>query len=210
MNIRRILSFFSFLLLSLGVACSTTINRRTEMASAEQFDSLRAVYYHLSDSLTWAFQTMMQDDDNKIIHMKQLLDEIQKSGNYQEDTLHSLYRSMAELQAKRYDSISLADFKTVRTYDSMAYAISEAVIELAEEHPDFSHNPVMMVLVDQIVDANNSILLYRLHYDRLSQEFNHFLEEYRSMIATMDSSGIPVQKRPTFGQINDSQEEEKE
>ncbi len=204
MNIQRI--FFAFMLVglfSLMVGCSTTINRQMEQSSIEQFDSLRQVYYHLNDSLSQSFQIMLQDDSKKIEHMQRLLAEIKDSGHFDADTLQTLSASLDELQLMRYDSISLADAKVVDRYDSMDLATSQAIMEYTEQHPDFENNPVMTVLVDQIMDANNSVMLYRLQYDRLIQQFNHFLEEYKSVIATLDSTGAPVQKRPMFKLVNE-------
>ena len=200
------LTLLTVALAGLSTACSTTINRQMEQSSITPFDSLRTVYYDLSDSLDWAFETMMQDDNHKIAHMQRILDEIRKTKEFSPDTLDSLDMLVKKLQSVRYDSVSLASNEVVSRYDSLARYTSEAVVRYAENYPGFEDNPVMHVLVDQIVDANNSIFLYRLQYDRLTQEFNQFLEEYRSLIATLDSTGRPVQKRPAFKLVNDYKE----
>lgn len=204
MNIQRTFFFISLCgLFSLVAGCSTTINRQMEQASVEQFDSLRQVYYNLNDSLNWAYQVMVQDDSKKIEHMKRLLAEIKASGHFDMDTLKALSTSLDKLQLMRYDSISLSDTKVVDRYDSIDLSTSQAILQYTEQHPDFEDNPVMTVLVDQIANANNSVMLYRLQYDRLIQQFNHFLEEYKSLMATLDSTGAPVQKRPMFKLINE-------
>ncbi|MDF9795135.1 hypothetical protein OKW21_000398 [Catalinimonas alkaloidigena] len=198
------------LLLFLTVAaCSSRINRQTEeQLTDEQFDSLRSVYYGLNDSLKHAWNIMMEDDSEKINNLHLLLDEIQKLETRGTDTLDSLNQMVSMLEEMRYDSVSVRSSALIDKYDSANTAVSNAVLDYVENIPEAEYNPVVNVLVDQVMSANNSILLYRIRYDRFSEDFNIFLEKYKNVMSNIDSSGGPVYKRPMFRLVNDFREEE--
>lgn len=198
-----------FLLFLLAAACSSRINQQTEeQLTDEQFDSLRAVYYNLNDSLKYSWSIMLEDDDKKISNLQLLLDEIRKSENHDKDTLDSLVQMVDALKSMRYDSVTVGNSDLIDQYDSTTSAVSDAIITYTESLPDAELNPVMNVLMDQVLRANHSVLLYRIRYDNFSEDFNRFLKKYKNVMSNIDSSGGPVYKRPMFRLINDYKEEE--
>jgi hypothetical protein len=197
-----------FLLFLLAAACSSRISRQSEeQLSDEQFDSLRTVYYGLNDSLRQSWNLMMEDDDKKLSNLQLLLEEIRKSGNHSEDTLDSLTQMLTALKNLRYDSTTMGISERIDQYDSTTSAVSEAIIAYTESLPEAEFDPVINVLVDQVMRANNSVLLYRIRYDNFSEDFNRFLEKYKNVMSAIDSSGGPVYKRPMFRLVNDFREE---
>lgn len=203
-NAIRILLLFLF-----AAACSSRINQQTEeQLTDEQFDSLRAVYYGLDDSLSHAWTVMMEDDSKKISNLQLLLDEIQKLKSTGTDTLDSLNQMVSMLEEMRYDSVTVRNSELIDKYDSANTAVSNAVLDYVENIPEAEYNPMINVLVDQVMSANNSVLLYRIRYDRFSEDFNIFLEKYKNVMSNIDSSGGPVYKRPMFRLVNDFREEE--
>lgn len=198
-----------FLLFLIAAACSSRISQQTEeQLSDEQFDSLRSVYYGLNDSLEQSWNLMMEDDDGKINNLQLLLDEIRKLENHSQDTLDSLGLMINELQHMRYDSLTVGISNRIDQYDSATSAVSDAVIAYAESIPELEFNPVINVLLDQVMRANHSVLLYRIRYDNFSEDFNRFLEKYKNVMSAIDSSGGQVYKKPMFRLVNDFKEEE--
>ncbi|WPP49411.1 hypothetical protein [Catalinimonas niigatensis] len=194
-----------------AAACSSRINQQTEeQLTDEQFDSLRTVYYSLNDSLKHSWSIMLEDDNKKISNLQLLLEEIRKTENYSKDTLDSLAQMVQVLKDMRYDSVTVGNSDLIDQYDSTTTLVSDAIIEYTETIPDADLNPVINVLVDQIVNANNSVLLYRIRYDSFSEDFNRFLEKYKNVMSAIDSSGGQVYKRPMFRLVNDFKEEEEE
>jgi hypothetical protein len=192
-----------------AAACSSRFSRQTEEQLTEaQFDSLRTVYYQLNDTIQYTWSSMMDDDDDKLNDMQLLLNEIRKTDYYGRDTLDSLSMMLDVLRQLRYDSLSMGDARLIDQYDSLTQTVSEDLIIYADAMPDSAMNPVINVLTDQVISANNSVLLYRIRYDRFSEDFNRFLEEYKDVMSRIDSSGGPVYKRPMFRLINDNREEE--
>jgi hypothetical protein len=151
---------------------------------------------------------MMEDDSKKISNLQLLLDEIQKLKSNGTDTLDSLRQMVSMLEEMRYDSVTVRNSDLIDKYDSANTAVSNAVLDYVENIPEAEYNPMINVLVDQVMSANNSVLLYRIRYDRFSEDFNIFLEKYKNVMSDIDSSGGPVYKRPMFRLVNDFREEE--
>ena len=185
------------------VACSTTLSPQGEHHSVEQLDSLQAAYYGLADSLNRAWSVLRQDDATKTTYLQRLLREMNQTDHYAADTLDSLKNLVEQLASLNYDSVTVGNEHQVHQYDSATVQVSEAVVQYAETRLDYSDNPVVLFLTEKILDANRSMTLYRLSYDRYSRAFNTFLDEHYDLIAALDSSGISAQRRFLFRLVND-------
>ena len=190
----------------LGVSCSTTINRQGEQVSIEQFDSLRATYYHLNDSLNFAWSTLKQSDDQKLAYLDQLLKEISKSKLVGRDTLDSLSLMVQELRQITFDSVTMANSQQIRQYDSLTVLVSDSLIALTDRYAIEDENPRVLFLTDKIIGENSSVTLYRLRYDYMSRNFNDFIEQNKALMSTLDSTGRPVFKRPMFKLVSEPEE----
>ena len=184
-------------------ACSSTLNPPEEYYSMPS-DSLRIVYYGLTDSLNQAWNVLRQDDATKHTHLQRLLHEMKRTGYYATDTLDLLESQVAELARLDYDSITVGNEYRVQRYDSATVVVSEAVIRYAEARPDYINHPALVYLTEKILDANRSMMLYRLSYDRYSRRFNQFLEEHHTLL--LDSSGTLAQRRFLFRLVNEHPE----
>lgn len=206
----KITSWLLFLFFVLAAACTSRLNRQQdEQFTAEQFDSLSQVYYSLYDSLKASWLVMMEDDNRKLADMEMLLNELDTHTDVAADTLVALRSQLRELRLMRYDSLSVRYSERIDRYDSMTTHVSEALIGLTDSLQAAEVNPVMGVLRDKIVTANNGVLLYRIRYDSFAEDFNRFLERYKSVMAEIDSSGLNARKQPMFRLINDFDEPEK-
>ena len=198
--------FFLFLI---AAACSSRFNQQTEQQISDaEMDSLRHVYYQLNDTIRFTWENMMEDDDEKLADMQLLLNEIRKADFYSEDSLDSLSQMLRALRLIRYDSVSVGNHTLIQRYDSLTQLTSETIVRYAEDLPDADYDPMVSVLMDRVLTASSSAVLYRVAYDRFIQDFNVFLEKYKNLMSTIDSSGNSVYKRPTFRLANDYQEEE--
>ena len=183
-------------------ACSAVLNPPEEYYSAEN-DSLRTVYYELTDSLNQAWSRLRKDDADKNAHLQRLLQKMKQTDYYQQDTLDSLEVLLDKLAGLNYDSVTVGNEHHVHRYDSATVAISEAVVRYAEEYADYTRYPALVYLTEKVLDANRSMTLYRLGYDRYSRQFNRFLNEHHDIIAVLDSSGVSAQRRFLFRLVND-------
>ena len=184
------------------VACSTALSPAEEHPPLPE-DSLQTVYYQLTDSLNRAWDVLRQDDATKNTRLQRLLHEMEQAGSYASDTLDSLERLVDQLADLNYDSVTVGNEPRVHRYDSATVAVSEAVVQYAEARADYTNHPVLLYLTDKILDANRSMMLYRLSYDRYSRRFNQFLDNHHASIAVLDSSGASAQRRFLFRLVND-------
>lgn len=197
-----------FLLFLIAAACSSRFNQQTEQQISDaEMDSLRHVYYQLNDTIRVTWSSMIEDDDEKLADMQLLLNEIRKSDFYSTDSLDSLSQMLDALRLIRYDSISVGNPSLIQRYDSLTQLTSETIVRYAEDLPAGNYDPMISVLTDRVLTASSSAVLYRVTYDRFIQDFNVFLEKYKNLMSTIDSSGNSVYKRPTFRLVNDYQEE---
>ena len=186
-------------------ACSSLLNPPEEYYSLQD-DSLRTVYYGLADSLNQAWNVLRQDDASKNERLQRLLHEMQQTGYYAADTLDSLESLVQELAGLDYDSVTVGNERRVHRYDSATVEVSEAVVQYAETRPAYIQHPALVFLTEKILDANRSMTLYRLSYDRYSRKFNQFLDNHHASIALLDSSGASAQRRFLFRLVNDRPE----
>ena len=195
------------IILAIGglAACSTTLNSAEEPYPLPE-DSLQAVYYQLTDSLNRAWNALRQDDATKNDRLQRLLHEMKQTDDYAVNTLDSLERRVAQLADLDYDSVTVENEHQVHRYDSATVAVSEAVVRYAEARPDYTNHPALLYLTDKILDANRSMTLYRLHYDRYSRLFNQFLDDHHALIATLDSTSSPARRRFLFRRGKDHSE----
>ncbi len=196
----------AFILIAVGfwlVGCSTAITQQGEQVSIEQFDSLRSTYYHLNDSLNYAWSTVKQSDEQKLQYLDQLLDEMSDKTLVGSDTLALLEQLVLELRAIRFDSVTIANSRQIHQYDSLTGLVSDSLLSLTDRIINVNDNPRLRYLTDKIVSENSGVVLYRLRYDNISQTFNRFIEDNRELMSSLDSTGRPVFKRPMFKLVSD-------
>ncbi|MGD1892274.1 MAG: hypothetical protein ACFB15_17005 [Cyclobacteriaceae bacterium] len=199
--------WLSFVLIIGSIGCSTTINRQGEHVSVEQFDSLRTTYYRLNDSLNYAWNSLKLSDEEKLVHLDQLIKELDKDDLVGADTLNFLEQMVKELREIRFDSITVANASQVQKYDSLTGVISDSLVYLTDHFPEGEENPAVLYLTDKIISENSSVALYRLRYDQVSRDFNRFIEENKELMSSLDSTGQPVFRRPMFRLVNDPAKE---
>lgn len=199
----RKMLWLGFAIIIGSIGCSTTLNQQGEQVSVEQFDSLRTTYYHLNDSLNYAWTSLKQSDEQKLAHLNQLVKELDKDNLVGADTLNSLEQMVQELRELRFDSITIANAHQVYQYDSLTGVISDSLVYLTDRFPEGNENPVLLYLTDKIISENSSVALYRLRYDQISRNFNRFIEENKELMSSLDSTGRPVFRRPMFRLVND-------
>ena len=188
--------------------CSTTINRQGEQVSIEQFDSLRTTYYHLSDSLNYAWTALQQSDEQKLLYLDQILNELDNDQLINSDTLVLLDQMVQNLRELQFDSVTMANTQQIQQYDSLTAVVSDSLLSFTDQITTTTDNPRLLYLTDKVVSENSSVVLYRLRYDYVSQAFNRFIEENKELMSSLDSTGRPVFKRPMFKLVNEPSTDE--
>ena len=175
-----------------GLIAFTACGTGRSGASLEEQQRLTQQYDSLYQAVTERWQVMIDDDNEKLFYMKRLLDEVSYTGNYDQANYDSLVLAVEMLKNSRYDSVSMADSDLIDAYDASSSALTSQVIVLAQDHPEFSHYPLMEELIYDISDANDRVLLHRIRFDQAARGYNEFVEQQAQRL---DKS--ITQKRPS-------------
>lgn len=182
----------SLLVLPLLLACGPS-----KKSSPEEQARLRQTYDSLYKEVNQNWRVMMDDDNEKIFYMKRLLDEITYTNEFDSVLIDSLRYSIVNLQALRYDSLSMADSDRIDAYDDATSQLSAAIRMTAKNHPEYESYPLMEELTLDILEANDRILLHRIRYDQAAREYNAFMEQNLDDLDPAVATKRP-QKFPVF------------
>ncbi len=188
---------FGFLAIMMIFFLSQCKNARKTAANKQQeLDSLVAVYHSINDSIDFAWNAMIEDDDDKHLFMKRLLLEVSYTNLYDKTRFDALNQQIDRLKEMRYDRETMADSKRIDDYDSATSIVSTAVIDYAVRHPGYDTSALMKELVDDINNKNGMILIYRIHYDGFVKDREKFIKKNRkNLLKALDQTdfeNLPV------------------
>ncbi len=123
---------------------------------------------------------MIQDDDDKLDNMKRILQEVEFSGDYNRLKLDSLNKDIDKLTAIRYDQQTMSDSDLINLYDSMTTQVMGEVTVFTTRLSQFDQYPLMGELIQEVFEADDRVLRYRIEYDRSAKEYNAFIESHES------------------------------
>lgn len=167
-------SLFSVLLVALIlVACNK--NSSTTLTPTA-VDSLKTVFQDINSEMDTAWNVMMKDDDEKLDNLKRILQEVEYSGNYNRLKLDSLIDQIEALVSIRYDQQSMSDSELINKYDDMTTQVMGNVTDYTTSLEQFEQYPTMGQLLQEVFEADDRVLRYRIDYDRTAKQFNAFIE----------------------------------
>ena len=169
------------------VGCSSNKNR-DGITSFTKIDSLRANFLAINDSLLHSWQVMIKDDNEKLDDMSRLLDEISYTNNYDETKLKDYRHRIDTLKAMRYNQKTMWDSKLIDQYDETSHYLVNDLLTYAENHPDYSRFPTMATLVQDIRQAHQRVLYFRIDYDEYAKEYNKFVTSYQGLLSEIDNT----------------------
>ena len=190
MNISAVIPFIIMLVI---YGCGNKANK-TKAVIAD-IDSVKMVLVSLQDSTSKTWQTMIREDDQKIIYLKRLIDEVSYTKVYDKAVYDSLVAGIENLKAIRYDQNSMADSDKIDLYDETTAEMVNKVITFAQNHPNYEDYPIMAELINDILDADNKVIYRRVDYDNIAIEYNKFIQHNQDLIR---KSGNVVSAKPLF------------
>lgn len=167
-------------------------------AGQERADSLYREFIVVNDSLSYAWQDMIKDDDEKLANMKRLLQEVSYTQNFNKQRHDSLLQRVDLLEDMRYDMESMADSDKIDIYDAASGVLSRDITLFAVNHPDYANYPLMEELIAEIEQANERVLLHRIRYDQSAKAYNSFIQENKGL--EIDDEGLEARwkEKPLF------------
>ncbi len=183
--------FFAFLIVnSCGKKTSTTL-------SPSAIDSLRTVFQGINVDLDNTWKEMIKDDDDKLANMRRILQEVEYSGKYNRLKLDSLKKDIDQLAEVRYDQQSMSDSELINTYDDMTNQVMGEVMVFTTRLEQFEQYPIMGELLQEVFEADERVLHYRIQYDRLAKSYNSFLETHEGDLKALARQN-DLQPKPLF------------
>lgn len=174
--------FIFVIFIGLASSCDNTAANR----EAAVRDSLENFYTVVIDSLdsTWTF--MMNEDDVKHSIMKQLLDEIKLTNEYDEEAVDSLLGRLEDTRASRYDKQSMGNQTLIDEYDFAMSSLIKEITTQARSNPQFQNFPRMKELIDNIQYLDQRVLIHRVHYDYFAKGYNELIQEHSELVNEFD------------------------
>ncbi len=193
------MTFFKSILLIFFVAIILgACNKNTSTSlTPTAIDSLKTVFQDINTQLEAAWNTMIQDDDDKLSNLTRLLQEVEYSGDYNRLKLDSLKKDIDQLAAVRYDQQTMSDSDLINLYDSMTTQAMGEVTVFTTRLSQFDQYPLMGQLIQEVFEADDRILRFRIDYDRAAKQYNSFIEEHEPDLPLVAKQKV-LQPKPLF------------
>lgn len=175
-SIYNLLVFVSFLAI-----ISSCDNSKAEKEAAA-IDSIKQYYTVVVDSLDSTWNFMIYEDDMKLSFMRQLLEEIKLTNEYDEEAVNTLMNRIADTQEMRYDQQSMGNQNLIDEYDFAISSLIKEITALARANPQFQNFPRMEQLIDNITYVDERVLFHRIHYDYFAKDYNRLVEDHSELV----------------------------
>jgi len=126
---------------------------------------------------------MIMDDDEKLFHIKRLLDEVTYTGNFDQVAIDSFMGKQSSLVELRYDQETMANSDLIDEYDQLSSELISEVVYLAKNHPDYDKYPLMEELIMDITEADERVIYHRVKYDKYCSDFNALIKSQKSILS---------------------------
>jgi hypothetical protein len=185
--------------------CNCEQKPKTETPHFTKLDSLTDTYLALQDSMLQVWNSMINDDNQKLEAMHNLLHELLVAGATDRDLLKSFEGRLEQLRHSRYTQKTMANPDIVAEYDFASSTLVSELITLAEQQTQFSYNTTLQKLTDNIRTADQRVNNYRQEYDRIAQEYNRFLDQNKKMLTQIDRDTF-LEKKPLFQMVAEDEQ----
>ncbi len=164
---------------------------------ADELESLKLSYQAINDSIAVSWKLMIEDDDEKLFHLKRLVDEITYTNEYDQVKVDELYQRIEKVKSMRYDQESMQDSGLIDEYDLGIASLINEVSSYSSTHPKFENYPLMAELINDIREADNRVLFHRITYDNFAKEYNTLIETNKDILSQIDPD-LKFERKPLF------------
>lgn len=142
----------------------------------------------LLQSADSCWQAMIQSDDAKLENIKRLAHELNLIEGSSPDLNAKIESEIARLKAMRYDRLSLATPKAIEQYDSLTNHVMALVKNEIHRNTNAVKFQIVEQLVNEIQQADDSVLFYRKEYDRsLDQLVSFYKKNKKDLVKALGS-----------------------
>lgn len=161
-----------------------------------KIDSLTESYLAYNDSILQAWNLMINDDNQKIKSMRQLVNMLSESNEFNQEELEVLSERINQLLENRYTPESLRE-ELIEEYDFASNALITEITTRAEGYSKFDQDEKPQKIVAEILAADQRVEKYRNEYDQIVERYNQFLVINHPIIE--DAGNLDWGKKSKFG-----------
>lgn len=165
----------------------------SELAEA---DFVTENFLAYQDSLLYAWNMMMSDDNQKLEALHNLLLELRtvdKATN--QYTIARLEDRLAQLHRIRYTQKSMANPDVIDEYDFASTTLVREILSTVETSTSYPRDLRLQQLVDQVRLAEERIVNYRADYDDLVSHYNVFLDANKPNLFQVNEDSLRKKHR---------------
>lgn len=173
------------ILVILAISSCSSSKHQAEETSFDRIDSLRSHLLTIEDSLLYAWNVMLHDDNERIGDLIRLVDELNYALALDSNLTQSLKTELKTIKKSRY-YLSKMTSDQIDIYDSVSFAMSGKIIGITYDFEELTRYPYMEELAQSVHNREAKILRYRVNYDNIAKEHNRFVEEHNNIIQQID------------------------
>ncbi|HEY0744439.1 MAG TPA: LemA family protein [Chryseosolibacter sp.] len=162
------------------LACSE--EKRPDQTHFTKADSLTDTYLELKDTMLESWNSMINDDNQKLKAMDNLLHELMVSNPSKREELQGYQERLDQLVHSRYTQKTMENEHVIEEYDFASNSLVTELIALAESQPQFGYNTTLQKLVETIRTAEQRVENYRAEYDEVAMKYNEFIEHNKQFL----------------------------
>jgi hypothetical protein len=182
--------------LILAASCSGS-RKESVQTTFTSADSLTDRLLQLQDSVLYAWNVLVSDDNRKFRTIHELLHRMMTLGYHDQETLIALEQRLNAVSSFSLTQESIDDPALVEEYDFATRSLVTELTTLARSHEAFADDPYLRDKVQEIILIDQQVGANRQRYDAIVQEYNRFLEKHRDAVADLEL-GIPLKEKPLF------------
>ena len=164
---------------------------------ANDLESLKLSFQAINDSIAVSWKLMIDDDDEKLFHLKRLVDEVTYTNEYDQEKVDELYQRIEKAKSLRYDQETMQDSGLIDEYDLVIASLINEVTSYANTHPKFVNYPLMEELINDIREADNRVLFHRIAFDDFAKEYNLLIETNKDILNQINPD-LKFEGKPLF------------
>ncbi len=180
----------STFLLLVPILFLAACNKNSSSLSTDAVDSLKLTYQQITVDVEQAWVDMIMDDDGKLENMRRILQEVGYSDSYNRLKFDSLNKEVDALAQLRYDQESMSDSDLITLYDERTGTTLGKLMTFTTSLPQFEQYPLMGTLLQEIFEADDRVLRYRIQYDNAAKSYNQFITDHESNLGLLTSQEI--------------------
>jgi hypothetical protein len=160
-------------------------------------DSVTDLYLAFQDNILQSWNVMINDDNQKIKAMHNLLHELMISNPEEREQFSTYEQRLDHLMRTRYTQKSMTNADVIAEYDFATYSLIRELVGTAEEKKEYTYNPTLQNLVNDIRVSYERTFIYRIAYDSIVITYNRFLEKNKDHLLEIDHEWV-LETKPLF------------